>query len=509
MPAIAKLTSLSLLAVVMAVGTAASAASPGASASANCKPSLFSPPAAPGYANTTWPTEHADAWRTHAAPTGLSRNVRRLRLKTATATLPPVPVWGYVGKGDNVYLMGGAPYLLDMYTELMQGAPPSRINALGILSKKYAASMTPYVARINIKTMRVSVLSLPKGTSANYTGGALVHANGYLYTVARSVLYKINPSSFKIVASKLLPLAPDSSGEPNQQTAYNGIVATQNGDLILKGWASTGGGDLPPGILLRINPSNLATKAEVVTTSVSSPRMAIATEDGNEYLYVPNTTQSVRFLLEPTAFTLDSAWSTTYLIPNSGVTTASSDVFVGAGVVFANNTDLTATAPMSVFAQGAADGSQLQSTQAFTSTGPAWNFFMMAADPYKSGVAAMLDQNSGHVSGFSTCAGGKSIEKLWENDSIKASAGVAINYKAGQLYTDDRTCKGKKCKLYLVVLDLRTGRELARTAVAGTKPSMGQIFIGPDAVYYVASDTRDAHGYVTRVTTSRRSAVTG
>ena len=122
MPAIAKLTSLSLLAVVMAVGTAASAASPGASASANCKPSLFSPPAAPGYASTTWPTEHADAWRTHAAPTGLSRNVGRLRLKTATATLPPVPVWGYVGKGDNVYLMGGAPYLLDMYTELMQGA---------------------------------------------------------------------------------------------------------------------------------------------------------------------------------------------------------------------------------------------------------------------------------------------------------------------------------------------------------------------------------------------------
>jgi len=59
------------------------------------------------------------------------------------------------------------------------------------------------------------------------------------------------------------------------------------------------------------------------------------------------------------------------------------------------------------------------------------------------------------------------------------------------------------------VLDLRTGRELARTALKGAKPSMGQIFIGPDAVYYVASDARDAHSYVTRVTTSRRSAVTG
>lgn len=509
MPAIAKLTSLSLLAAILAAGTAASAASPGASASANCKPSLFSPPASPGYANTTWPTEHRDAWRTHAAPTGLSRDVGRLRLHTAIATLPPVPNWGYVGAGDNVYVLGGAPYLLDTFTALMQGAPPSRVYALVALSKLYARSMTPYIARINTKTMRVSVLSLPKGTSANYTGGALVHANGYLYTVARSVLYKIDPSSFKIVASKLLPLAPDSSGAPNQQTAYNGIVATSSGDLILKGWASTGGGDLPPGILLRVNPADLTTKAESITADVSAARMAIVNEGGKEYLYLPNTTQSVRFLLGSSSFTVDTAWSATYLLPGTGDTTASSDIFVGAGVVFANNTDFTATAPMSVFAQGSAVGAPIQRSQAFTSNGADWNFFMMAADPFKSGMAAVLGQNSGHLSGFLTCAGGQSVKKVWENNSIKASAGIAINYKAGQLYTDDRTCKGKKCKLYLVVLDLRTGRELARTAVAGTKPSMGQIFIGPDAVYYVASDTRDAHGYVTRVTTSRRSAVTG
>ena len=115
----------------------------------------------------------------------------------------------------------------------------------------------------------------------------------------------------------------------------------------------------------------------------------------------------------------------------------------------------------------------------------------------------MVDQNSGHVAGYLTCGAGESTQKLWENDSIKASAGVAINYKAGHLYTDDRQCKGKTCRLFLVVLDLKTGVEIARTAVKGDKPSMGQIFIGTNAVYYVASNTRESNGYVTRVTASR------
>jgi hypothetical protein len=60
---------------------------------------------------------------------------------------------------------------------------------------------------------------------------------------------------------------------------------------------------------------------------------------------------------------------------------------------------------------------------------------------------------------------------------------MAVNYTAGHLYTDDRRCSRRTCRLYLVVLDLRTGRELARVRVKGTRPSTGR-----------------RHGYVTRVT---------
>ena len=254
--------------------------------------------------------------------------------------------------------------------------------------------------------------------------------------------------------------------------------------------------------ILRVDPKSLSIKVKLNTSNVASARMALALTDGKQYLYFPNSKQSVRFRVEPNAFAYDGNWSHTYL--TKGSTTASSDAYMGDGVVFANNTDPTAITPMRVFAQDVA-GSPLQHSQAFASARPSWNFFMMAGDPYKSGIVAVGDQVSGHIAGYMACAGGRNLAKLWENGSLKASAGMAIDYKTGQLYVDDRRCaRGGRCRLYLVVLNLRTGRALARVAVKGTKPSIGQIFIGPGAVYYTATDTDDPHGYVTRVTAARK-----
>lgn len=468
--------------------------------SATCAPTLFTPPSSPGYASTTWPTEHGDVWRSHAVAAGLPSDVASKKLHTAAVKMPPVPMWGYVGKRNTVYVMGGAPYLLDMFTKLIEGAPQSSAGLLMLKSKVYARSMTPYIARINTKTMKSRVLELKRGVSANYTGGALVHSNGSLYAVARSTLYNINPKTFRIVKSKALPLAPKQNGDPNRQTAYNGMVATQNGDLILKGWASTGGGDNPPGILMRIDPDDLSVKAKLVTSIVASARMATVLENGQEYVYFPNGTKSVRIQLTETDFIPDTSWGGTYMDATSGMTTASSDVFMGSGVVFSNNTNPTATTPMQVYAQSTAANSTLNQYAPFTSTNPGWNFFMMAGDPYVSGISVVEDELSGSATGYLTCNGGASLEKLWENDTISSSAGMAVNYASGHVYTDDRECKAGKCRLYLVVLNLATGEEIARVAVKGSKPSVGQIFVGKHAVYYVATNTDVAHGYVTKVT---------
>jgi hypothetical protein len=85
--------------------------------------------------------------------------------------------------------------------------------------------------------------------------------------------------------------------------------------------------------------------------------MAIVDAGGAEYIDFPGKTQSVRFVVTPTDFVLDDGWTATYLNPSSGDTMASSDVFMGRGVLFANNTSTQATTPMRVFAQGARDTS--------------------------------------------------------------------------------------------------------------------------------------------------------
>lgn len=468
-----------------------------------CTPSLVRPFRSPGYANTPWPTEHADVWRTHAAPTGLRVDLGRVRLITRSVALPPEPVWGYVGTGGKLYVIGGSPYLLNMFTQLMLGAPRSRIPALAAETLAASMRVTPYVAQIGARAMSVKVMRFTRGIDVNYTGGLLVHSNGFVYAVVRGVLYKIDPKTFSVVASKPLPLPPNASGHPNFFATYNGLAAVRNGDLVLKGWASTGGGANPPGTLLRVDPRDLSIRAAAMPTAISSARMAIVDRGGSEYMYAPDASASVRFRIQPRAFTLDDSWTQSYIRPND--TQASSDVFMGKGVVFATNTSPTATTPTHVIAQSVVAGAPPQRVKAFRGHEIGWNFFMMVGDPYRSGIAAVAEQSTGRVAGYLVCDGGASVKKLWENDRIKSSAGMAVNYRAGQLYTDDRKCQSKRrCKLFLVVLDLHTGRELARVRVRGTEPSMGQIFIGQNAVYYIAAQTGQTHGYITRVTAARR-----
>ena len=139
---------------------------------------------------------------------------------------------------------------------------------------------------------------------------------------------------------------------------------------------------------------------------------------------------------------------------------------------------------------------------AFTGSKLGWNWMMPSGDPFKSGIATVQDQLSGRVSAFVACAGGASTKKIWEDHTIDDSAGLAINTASGQVYADDHRCASTRiCKLSLVVLDLHTGRQIARSEVAGTEPTIGQIFIGPrNAVFHLATDTDRPNGYITRIT---------
>ena len=183
-----------------------------------------------------------------------------------------MPVWGYVGTDGNLYVLGGQPYLLDIYTKLILGRHESEKKLLAE-SLAYSERLTPYVAKIDPTTMAAKILYLPQKHGVNYIGGMLVHSNGYLYAVARAVLYKIDPKTFSIIASKRLPLILDSSGKPDYLTSYNGMQATLNGDLILKAFAASG----VSGVLVRVDPIDLSIKVKAESAAIAGARLAVAT----------------------------------------------------------------------------------------------------------------------------------------------------------------------------------------------------------------------------------------
>jgi hypothetical protein len=94
------------------------------------------------------------------------------------------------------------------------------------------------------------------------------------------------------------------------------------------------------------------------------------------------------------------------------------------------------------------------------------------------------------------------LDLLWETSDYSTAAGAAIASDQEHLYMGDRRCDGPEltnCDLFLVVLDLNTGNLLGEVQVLGSVPTLGEIFIGENEVYYIASEPGKDIGYVTRI----------
>lgn len=462
-----------------------------------------------GYYGTPWPSEHADRWRTHAVRGGLPEGVTSEDLVATSVAVPNTPMWGYT-RADHIYVLGGSPFTLGLYSSVAEKSDPAepsppRAERLEDLSAdiEVAAQVTPYVAKIDPETMEAEILELTGGSSVNYNGGLLMHENGSIYAVARSVLYKIDGEAFTIEDTLELPRLADS-GEANLLTTYNGIQVRANGQLILKGADMTG--LTKGGLLVLVDPETLEITAETDSDAVGTARMTLAVQDGHERLYHSSPTESIRFEVTDDGFELDDAWTASYRSSDdSSSTQASSPVYMGDAnvVVFANNTlPQGVTTPMQIFSQSTTsdpDG-QLEPSQAFSNPNPEVNFFMVAADPFDSDIVVVEDQRE-HLAAAWQVGDDASLTRLWETSDYTLSAGAAIAWDKGQLYVDDRRCDsdGDNCTLWLVVLDLETGEHLAEVQVEGTEPSVSQMFVGSDGVYLLATESGQEQGYVNRV----------
>lgn len=453
-------------------------------------------------ANSIWPVPTADTWRSSSvASGGLGAVGSGAHLRAQVAEVGPVPIFSVVDEGGALLVLGGSPFLLDLFTAAQANDPPGRSLATLIDAVRDFVrnnSIEPYVLSVNPSTMAIRRLALPKGDTPNYPGGIVAHANGRVYVIATAKLHEIDPHSMSIVRSLDLPLEPDNPG----QTIYNSLqISTRNGDLLTK----TGAQD-SDGLIVRIDTGSLQVKART-QANIGTARLTTAVTGGTEYVYIPGPTETLRFVAGDGFFSLDRDWSKTYRADGDGTTAGVAMMNLGSAdaVLFPNNNTVLygVTAPLELYSQPTSNTSaEPVSVNATDTTLPGGSFTMVAGEAAAGGLIVAQDSVNGRLAAWRVSEDG-GFDFVWLNDSLRPSIGAAVAYAQDRLYVDDRTClteAQRDCTLYLVVLDLQTGAELARTEVGGSQPSLSHILIGDGAAYYVASQGFGGPGFLTRVT---------
>lgn len=452
--------------------------------------------------DTVWPVPTADSWRTSSIATGgLPDDITSDDLRTVSLELGAAPIFG-ITHDDAIFVLGGATHLMDLFTKaqgdaLPDGAASALVDAAEAVTSPDSASA--YLAKIDPATMQAQTLELPPGTTPNYPGSIVAHRNGMLYAIGTATLFEVDPDAFEISRSLELPLDPDKP----DSSIYNTLqISARNGDLLLKTAPPQGNGQL---VAIDVESLEIRNQLE---TALSDARMTVLMQGDDEYVYLPGQTATLRYAVTDDGFTADPSWSQTYRADGDGTTPGVAMTPTGGHdtVVFPNNNSvlINVTAPLEMLWQSTTDSSAGVSSVNATSTElPGGTFAPPPGDPFESSVMVAADAVNGRLAAWAITDDG-SLQNVWITDEYAVSVGAAIVADQQRLYTDDRECNDDRtdCTLYLVIADLMTGTEIARTAVAGTQPSIGRIFIGPDAVYYIATQGEGGNGYITRITTT-------
>jgi len=449
-----------------------------------------------GYYDTVWPSEHADLWRSHAAQgAGLPAGFDPARLTVTQASLD-LPVWGYTRAKDEVFVIGGSPFSLSTFTKSMQsGKPLNGLASFFAMTGDLLSFSRPYVAKVDPSDMSTRILPLTGGSTVNYTGGLLMHRNGSIYAVARSMLYKIDPRTMTIEKSIKLPLVEKSSF----WTTYNGLQVLPSGELVLKGFHMRDSARTP-GWLLLVDPESLAIDVKQGAYASSARLMIGEDAEGRTWLYHVNALESLRYEVTGKGFAIDSGWTRPYRAATDKSSQASSPLLFGTigQVIFADNTAPGATTPIKLYTQAASvpeKPGSLDGRPAFSQSLPGYNFFMVAGDPYNSQLCVYYDPINALVSAHRVGPDG-SLEPVWERSGYQASASPAIVPDRDLLYIDD----WKDGYDHLVVLRLSTGEELASIALSAKLPTIGTIFPGMNGdVYLLSSEAGGGKGLISRI----------
>ena len=443
-----------------------------------------------GLYDTAWPLEHADKWRTQStSDAGLPRDFDSARLRVATLEFDQ-PIVGYTRERDEVFILGGMPYAMNEYTQaIIEGTTESQTTVQELISN---LEHVPYVAKIDPVTLRFSVLSLTQGRTVNYPGGMLMHANGFIYAVAQTVLYKIDPAELRIVRSVHLPRI--GQGIDAFLTIYNGLQVISSGQIVTK--CFVGHQNPKQGWLLLIDPDDLHFDAAQLV-GIQSARLSLdEPEPGVAYVYAPTLTESRRFRIVNEGFLLDQEWTAEYRIPET--TWANGTLFMKTHLVFPDNSAPGPTTPMHIYFHPIDDPPRrLEPQRSVSDTEAGVNFWKVLGDPYSNrehGLIVTFVPVNKKIAAYRLFAGGRA-DLVWERDYL-VSASPAMVPSRDHLYINDFDGEHD----HFVALRLSTGDELARRELRAKEPTMGIIFPGMnDDVYLLSTETGQARGFFNRI----------
>jgi hypothetical protein len=432
-----------------------------------------------GLYDTAFPSERVNLNATHAVIQGGFPRGTTVEDVAVELIEMPYPILLYTRDADELFIYGGTPLAIEDYAGLIDGLPAGENET------------APYFAKCNTFTGEITYLDLDRGKGIPYLGGALVHADGYVYVVSQSHLYKIEPETMTIEASMDLPAN-------NFATVYNGLVTSRTGELILKSLSFTS----KTGQILLIDPATMDITFSM-DCECASPRLTVSTlENGEEYLYHLNRSQTFRYLIEPGSLTLDEDWIVSFDPYGFGVDKndePTSPVIVDGTVFYTTNTNLDAATPMRVFWQDTEatytpDMPPLPGPLLFEGVEdvPGWSFGGLSADD-RTGVLIAIDQANGLIVGFLPNEDG-TIDRLWQHEMAIASS-TTIASETGMLYFID----SKTGAHDLVVLDVVTGEVLLRVPTPATRASLGSIvFTENGDVWMADSESGQPTGFLTR-----------
>jgi hypothetical protein len=432
--------------------------------------------------NTPWPVDMANNNRSNSVTNcGFPQGFDSSQIAYSNVQLP-FPVFSYTRDTNEVFVIGGCPLIIYNYGGAIENNTPTAPSAT------YSAQFSPYIAKVNPYTLSTSTLNISGGTAAPYIGGAVVHANGFIYVVAAGKLFKIQATPFSIVSSVNLPVTGASFAN-----FFNGLSVSKTGRIVAKTYNLTSG----QGYLILIDENTMAIKFQLLL-QMSSPRLTIDNVNNKEYIYHLNQSETYRIEIIGDSLAKDLNWTAAYDPYNNNSTDEpTSPVIAKNKVFYTTNTLYSVTTAMKIFWQNKNQNynSTIDTLSGYyihsDSVSAGWSFFHLSIDDSISDIIIGNDQGKGKiVAGKINALGAYQI--LWEKN-IKTSARPAIVADRNLLYVSDY----KNGFDYLVVLNLQTGQELGRKKTMATKPTIGTIILTPkDYVIYSSNEYGSSQGFI-------------